>query len=122
MLILSMLTKMTSTTSSNEGFTIVELLIVVAILAVISAIAMPIFLNQQEFAEASAKDAWAKANANSCAQLLFTEQEINFSAQAGPDGTAAPAAADCTDGADFVGGNNTYTANASGQVTQAANP
>ena len=80
---------------------------------------MPIFLNQQEFAEASAKDTWAKANASSCAQLLFTGQENKFSAQDGPDGTEAPEG--CTEGQEFSGGNTTYTAKKNGQVTLRAN-
>tara|TARA_B100000073_G_scaffold138038_1_gene113382 strand:+ start:67 stop:438 length:372 start_codon:yes stop_codon:yes gene_type:complete len=55
----------------------------------LSAIALPVFLNQQDLAEVNAKDAWAKANANSCTQLLFTYQESKFSAQNGPGGTEA---------------------------------
>jgi prepilin-type N-terminal cleavage/methylation domain-containing protein len=104
----------------QKGFTLVELLIVVVILGILSSIALPAFLNQRDTATAGAKDAWAKANASSCAQLLLLNQEGQFTAQAGPDGTAAPEAADCADNAAFEGGNNTYTANEDGQVTSAA--
>jgi prepilin-type N-terminal cleavage/methylation domain-containing protein len=104
----------------EKGFTLVELLIVVVILGVLSSIALPAFLNQRDTAEAGAKDTWAKANAASCAQLLLLGQGGQFSAQAGPDGTAAPVAADCVDDAVFAGGNNNYTANEDGQVTSAA--
>ena len=118
-----LLNKKKARNALEKGFTLVELLIVVVILGVLSAIALPAFLNQQEYAEKGAKDTWAKANANSCAQLLLTGQESQFSAQDGPDGTAAPTgcAAGTNDaGTTFTGGNNTYTALPSGQVTSAA--
>ena len=103
----------------EKAFTIVELLVVVAILAALSAIALPLILNQQDIAEASAKDAWAKANANSCAQLQFTAQESKFNAQDGPDGTEAPKS--CSENQEFVGGNTTYIAKKTGQVVQKPN-
>ena len=118
---LALLNRKKSKNLIEKGFTLVELLIVVVILGVLSSIALPAFLNQRDTAEKGAMDAWAKANAASCAQLLLLGQEDQFSAQAGPDGTAAPTGcADTGTGTEFTGGNNTYTAFESGQVVQAA--
>ena len=118
---LAMLNRKKSKNLIEKGFTLVELLIVVVILGVLSSIALPAFLNQRDTAGNGALDAWAKANAASCAQLLLLGQEGDFSAQAGPDGRPAPT--DCADGGTgqvFTGGNNTFTAFASGQVVRTA--
>jgi len=104
----------------HQGFTLIELLIVVIILGVLSGIAIPSFVNQSQKAKDEAGDAWASAHARSCASLLLTGLEAQFTGVAGPNGGAAPTT--CADATAFTGDGpgtaTTYTANADGSVTQ----
>lgn len=55
--------------SLSKGFTLVELMIVVAIIGILSAVALPQFLNVRTRADAKTKIAEAVAVANECAAL-----------------------------------------------------
>src|SRR5919204_4818848 len=54
----------------ESGFTLVELLVVMLILGILAAIAIPAFLNQRE----KANDADAKSSANTAQQAMETYQ------------------------------------------------
>ena len=108
----------------QAGFTLIELLIVVAIIAILSAIAIPSFVNQRDKAKTAAGNAWASAHARSCASLLLTGDQSLFAATAtvGPNKGAKPTT--CVDNTPFTGdgpvstSNITYNAQDDGSVTQ----
>jgi len=70
-----------SLNKKNGGFTLQELLITMAIIAILAGIAVPIFLGQRE------KAAHSEAKANLEAIRLLEEQYFAENATYGPDGT-----------------------------------
>lgn len=58
--------------SNEEGFTLIELMIVVVIIGILAAIAIPIFANQQKSAADAALKSDIKTTANAMAQWLTT--------------------------------------------------
>jgi type IV pilus assembly protein PilA len=107
----------------QKGFTLVELLIVVVILGVLSAVALPNFLNQADKARLSAANAEAKAAANACAAALVTGEQSTV-AHTNPAAaqltTATTGPVTCADGAIYASNVDSLTKQAEWKVTGTA--
>jgi type IV pilus assembly protein PilA len=94
---------------SQKGFTLVELLIVVIIIGVLSAVGIPAFLNQAGKARARAAESAAMGAARACAALQVTAEQAQFVLPAGVANTSCNAS----------GTASPFTSNQSGITTQA---
>jgi type IV pilus assembly protein PilA len=108
-----MILKLRQRMSQDEsGFTLVELLVVMLILGILAAIAIPAFLNQRE----KANDADAKADVNTAMQAMETYQTDNAGSYVGADVAALrgiePALNNATLSVTGNGGAGVPTANA----------
>ena len=104
----------------NQGFTLIELLITVVILGILSSIALPAFLNQQNRAAASGLDAAAMAEARSCAALQVTAQTASFSGTLGTCNAAGTVSTFTAEDANDRATDAVATVSANGGVTLAA--
>ncbi len=115
---LALLKRKNAKSALAKGFTLIELIIAIAIIGVLTGIALPKFLDQSDNAKTKAGNAWASANARACAVLLVTGQTSQFEAQIGPNGGAKPTAcaADTTYTGDSPAGAKSYKVVAGGDI------
>ena len=71
--------KALTTKPGEEGFSLVELVIVIAVLAILSAVAIPAFNNVQDYAKASSVQNWLVNGLNECAvRDAENESDLTF--------------------------------------------
>ena len=74
---------------ANGGFTLVELLVVVVILGVLSAVGIPAYFSQVTRARINSSNAAAMGAAKACSAFLVSPDQGTFDAGQGASGSAA---------------------------------
>jgi type IV pilus assembly protein PilA len=113
-----MLNKLRVRAQGESGFTLVELLVVMLILGLLAAIAIPSFFNQRD----KAKDADAKAAVRTAQTAMETYATDHDGAYNGPPAPTATALAAIEETLGDVGANLTVTATADDYAVQVDEP
>lgn len=94
-----------------NGFTLIELMVVVAIVAVLSAVALPQLTKAQDRAKSSAAQQEVVNAAKTCTIALIGGTSTDGDVAARTSGDVTNAALTCASSTDFVmvGGGDTYT-------------
>jgi type IV pilus assembly protein PilA len=110
-----MIQKLRDRSRSESGFTLVELLVVMLIIGLLAAIAIPSFFNQRE----KANDAGAKEDAHTAQTAMETYATDNAGSYTGGTPAELVAIEPALSNADLatVAGNDSYTVTVTAQTT-----